>query len=112
MRTIQLLEGDDIIQKTDWCRPLSLVFTGQSDYLETNNTYGGSPMNRCGWIPAYVICPYYVGKTVDEKNKIVSTSNRPMTEVTLYEFVRGDLPDAHIEKLTDEENIDYTELGE
>ncbi len=98
MITIQLLEAQDIILETDYTRQLSLLFTGQSDYLAKNSTYGGSPLNRLGWLPAKYQCPYWVGKTVGE-------FNTQMLEISSirYEFVRGAIPREHYEKLTREE---------
>ena len=100
---INLLEDSDVIRPNDWVRQLQLTFTGQSDYLATNSTYGGSPINRVGWIPARYTCPYWVGKTVGEfRNKMLGL-DRHAVEMTDYEFARGDIPKHHLERLTKEE---------
>lgn len=97
MRTIQLLEPDDTITADCFVRQLSLVFDGQSDYLSTKSTYGGSPLNRLGWIPAREFCPAWVGKTVGEFLKAMNPDHRHASEKCGYEFVVGDLPRSHIE---------------
>ncbi len=100
---VSILEKDDVIQSDDWVRQLSLTFTGQSDYLATNSTYGGSPMNRLGWIPAWVFCPAFVGKTVGKFRRTMLGVDRHAVEISDYEFVRGDVPKHHQEVLTTQE---------
>lgn len=103
MIVVNILEDQDTIQPDDFVRQLHLTFTGQSDYLETNSTYGGFPVNRLGWVPAKFICPYWVGKTVGEfRNKMLGR-NRHAVELSDYEFIRGKVPASHCEKLTKEE---------
>lgn len=94
MITIQLLEDNDVIQADDLVRQLSLMYSGQSDYLETISTYGGGPVNRLGWIPAKYTCPFWVGKTVGEFTQRMGRFGSD------YEFVRGKVPNTHLEKLT------------
>lgn len=103
MISVSILENQDIIQEDDCVRQLSLVYTGQSDYLATNATYGGSPMNRLGWLPAKFVCPAWVGKSVGEFRKTMLGRDRHAVEMSNYEFVRGQVPKSHYEKLSKEE---------
>ncbi len=103
MINIGLLEDQDVIKAEDLVRQLSLIYDGQSDYLATNATYGGSPMNRLGWIPAKMFCPAWVGKKVSEFRKAMMGRDRHEVEMSDYEFVRGEVPKNHLEKLTKEE---------
>lgn len=100
MITVQILEDEDRILKEDFVRQLSLTFEGQSDYLATSSTYGGSAVNRLGWVPAKYHCPAWVGKTVGEFRKAVLKLGRHSTETCNYEFIRGKIPANHLEKLT------------
>ncbi len=94
---VKLLEDDDVIQSGDWGRQLSLTFTGQSDYLATISTYGGSRINRLRWMLAKEICPAWIGKTVAEFNKAMNPDYRHAVENSMYEFVRGEIPRRHQE---------------
>jgi hypothetical protein len=94
MITIQMLEDQDVIQADDLVRQLSLMYEGQSDYLMTTSTYGGGPINRLKWVQAKYNCPFWVGKTV-------GTFNEKMERFgSGYEFIRGVVPAAHLERLT------------
>jgi len=103
MISVSILENQDIIQEDDCVRQLSIVYDGQSDYLATNATYGGSPINRLGWLPAKFVCPAWVGKTVGEFRKTMLGRNRHAVEMSDYEFVRGKVPTSHYERLSKEE---------
>lgn len=103
MIPIFVLEDSDVIKEDDLVRQLSLVYDGQSDYLATNSTYGGSPMNRLGWIPARVFCPAWVDKTVGDFRRTMLGRDRHATEMSDYEFVRGPVPLHHRELLTTKE---------
>jgi hypothetical protein len=103
MISVNILEDSDIIERDDWVRQLSLVYTGQSDYLATNATYGGGAMNRLGWTPAWVVCPFWVGKQVGAFRKKMLGRDRHAVEMSDYEFVRGAVPKLHQEQLTAEE---------
>jgi len=97
--TVQILDGNDIIEPTDYARQLSLTWEGQSDYLQQNTTYGNSPINRLGWLPVTVTCPCWIGKTVkdfsDAMDKFYATAYKEP-----FEFIRGELPNRHLEPLT------------
>lgn len=69
MITVYMLENNDVIQATDFVRQLRLTYEGQSDYLVTTSAYGGTRINRTGWMRAEEVCPYWVGKKVDAFNK-------------------------------------------
>jgi hypothetical protein len=91
---IKILEDNDIIQADDLVRQLEILQEGQSDYIARNATYGGSPVNRLGWIPAKYLTPYWVGKTVKAFHNMVELR---------HEFIRGKVPLQHLERLTREE---------
>ena len=97
MITIHMLEDSDIIEGTDFVRQLSLTFVGQSDTLMTTSTYGGTRINRTGWMLAAEVCPAFVGKTVIEFNRGMDFKHRHHIEVSQYEFIRGDIPLSHQE---------------
>lgn len=97
MITIHMLEDTDIIEATDWVRQLSLTYDGQSDTLLTTGTYGGTRINRLGWMLAAEVCPAWIGNTVGEFNTGMDFKHRHMTEVSQYEFVRGAIPKSHQE---------------
>lgn len=99
MIAVGILEDHDTIDADDCVRQLSLIFTGQSDYLATTSTYGGSPINRLGWIRADTFCPFWVGKKVGDFRRAMLGRDRHATEVSDYEFVRGPVPKLHMERL-------------
>lgn len=109
MISVSILEDIDVIQSTDYVRQLSLTFEGQSDYLATTATYGGGAINRLGWIPAKYFCPFWVGKTVKEFRSRMEATGRHSSEVCDYEFIRGDIPKSHLEKLT-KKQIEIAEM--
>lgn len=97
MITVYMLENNDVIQATDFVRQLRLTYEGQSDYLVTTSAYGGTRINRTGWMRAEEVCPYWVGKKVGAFNKGMDFNHRHMSEVSAYEFIRGDVPQSHWE---------------
>lgn len=97
MITLHMLEDTDVIEATDWVRQLSLTYQGQSDTLMTTSTYGGSRINRLGWMLAAEVCPAFVGKTAGEFNRGMDFKHRHQVEVTQYEFIRGAVPVSHHE---------------
>jgi uncharacterized protein (DUF3820 family) len=104
MKTIQYLEGRDVIQRGDYCRPLSLVYEGQSDYLQTTNPYGGGPMNNTKWLQVERAgMDAWIGKEVGAFNRAMGGLGKPHQGTTLYEFVRGELPGHAIHPETEPE---------
>ena len=95
-RPILLLDDSDIIQAGDYVRQLELFYEGQSDYLATTSTYGGSPINRLRWIEVERSCPAWIGKTVGEFRGKMLEMERPHQPMPDHEFVRGDLPTNHV----------------
>lgn len=93
MITVQILENDDTILPSDWCRPLELVSMsgGHSDSYSFQNCYSGTPENNVEWVRADAIfgevwftalretTAGYLSKKLDKQ----------------YEFVRGDVPKSH-----------------
>jgi len=87
MKTVQILEADDIVLPTDWCRPLQLVTMcgGHSDDYSFRSM-GGRPENNVKWVPAnYVLGPAWFEKP--------HTLAATQFEWQACEFVRGDIPE-------------------
>ncbi|HDR9103685.1 hypothetical protein [Paraburkholderia sp. A3RO-2L] len=85
--TVQILEGTDVLQPTDWVRPLL-----GSGYVDSFMTFSGAPENNLRWVPASdVLGPHYMDMTLD-------AINADMAELGgwPYEVVRGPVPVAHI----------------
>jgi hypothetical protein len=90
MITVQLLEDNDIIQATDWCRPMVIQPVNPwSDTVVFTNTYGGGPINNVKWLTAKQCCPYWIGKKLKDFNDGMGRTG------TWYEFIRGDIPEKH-----------------
>lgn len=90
-----LLNEDDIIQPGDFARPLDLLYIGQSDYLHTENTYSGKPLNHTRWVTVERLGwgSHIVGRmTVAEYNEVCDSWEKPHQASTRYEFCRGSLP--------------------
>lgn len=87
MITVNILEDTDIIQATDYCRPLLLcTISKYSDNYSFTNTYSGQPENNVKWLRVdRAFGPCWVGKTVAEL----------VSKVIPYEFIRGDIPLLH-----------------
>ena len=99
MIQINILEDMDTIEENDYARQLHLFYSGQSDYLQTTNCYGGGPINRLGWIKAKYFCPFWVGKKVKD---FVEGMDKFYVENSI-EFIRGNIPKQHVEYLKKEE---------
>jgi hypothetical protein len=87
MRTISILEDDDVIDPDDWCRPLQIVSMngGHSDGYSFKSCYSGTPENNTKWVKVkHVIGSCWFGKKVKTINKGLK-----------YEFVSGDIPKSH-----------------
>lgn len=86
MKTVQLLEANDTIEATDWCRPLQLMSMsgGFSDSYAFESCYTGHPENNAKWLQVLQIFGEgWVGKTVKDINN----------EGIPYEILRGDIPE-------------------
>ena len=108
MKTIQLLEADDIVDPDDWCRPLSITSMsgGHSDYYSFQNQYTGAPENNVKWVKVkYILGKPWHGKTVKQIDK-------GLGEFVKYEYVRGDLPRRSILSLSDYNVTDHTKFEE
>lgn len=92
MIAVGILEDHDILEPTDWCRPLQIVSMsgGHSDYYSFRNTYSGTPENNAEWCRVKsVIGKPWIGLPVGEYNK-------GMADMGLrWEFVRGNIPKSH-----------------
>lgn len=88
MRTIQILEKDDIIQRGDFCRPLDLDWDG--DFFTTTSAYSGTPINYMEWLQVErASLDHWIGKTV-------GAYNEKMRAFWRIEVIRGDVPQSHI----------------
>ena len=96
MKTILYLEDDDIVEPTDWCRPLRVVSMGggMSDSYSFKSCYSGTPENNVKWVR---VCDSHgqnwKGKTLGQLNAMYY--NNPTIKasaLTAYEVVRGDIP--------------------
>ena len=88
MKTIQILEDDDIVVPSDWCRPLQIISMsgGHSDYYSFESCYTGLPENNVKWCRVeQIFGSCWFGKPVKEIN----------ISGLLYEFARGDIPWKH-----------------
>ncbi len=80
MKTVSILEQDDHVESTDWCRPLMLDSSGQ------DCTIDGHPRNNVKWAPVFSVIPAHLhGQSVIK----IRCSGMP------YEFVRGAVPEHH-----------------
>jgi len=88
MKTINILEKHDVLQKGDWCRPLFLctMSGGLSDSYSFSSF--GTPENNTKWCRVERIMPYWIGGTIKKFEKA--------TQEDQYEYMRGDLPTEHI----------------
>lgn len=85
MISVQILEENDTILPTDWCRPLTLctMSGGMSDSMSFKSQYGGTPENNVKW----VLVKHQFGKCWDGQTVKAITE-----KLGLYEFLRGTLP--------------------
>lgn len=104
MRTLQYLEAEDTIALGDFCRPLDLVYEGQSDYLHTSSAYSQSPVNHTRWCQVERAgIDFWIGKKVGDFNAGMLAKHKPHQYTTEYEFVRGELPSTAILPETEKE---------
>lgn len=89
MKTVQILEPDDLIDPEDWCRPLMLISMsgGHSDSYSFKGAYSGTPENNVKWVKVKdQFGPIWFGKMTREVNFELGMR---------YEFLRGNLPSTH-----------------
>lgn len=89
VKTVQILEADDLITKDCWMRPLRLetMSGGMSDSMSFKSCYSGTPENNVKWVRVIdQIGPRWIGKEVREFNGPFNTP---------YEFIIGDPPKSH-----------------
>lgn len=86
MKTLQMLEPDDRVKPSDWCRPLSLnTMSGYSDFYSFENLYSGLPENNVKWVRVDdIFGPCWFNKPAKE----LQTNQK-------YEFIRGEIPTSH-----------------
>ena len=89
MKTVQILEADDLIEAEGWCRPLLLISMsgGHSDGYSFASQYSGLPENNVRWVKVKdQFGPVWFGKMSREVNFDLGMR---------YEFLRGHLPSTH-----------------
>lgn len=99
MIQVNILEQADIIKETDFVRQL-VIFENEDGVVERNSLYTGLPMNRSRWLTANVVCPAFIGKTVEDFNEAMV---RFYQSKISHEFIRGNIPESHVVKLTKSE---------
>ena len=99
MIQVNILEQADIIKETDFVRQL-VISENEDGVVEHNSMYSGLPTNRSRWLTANVVCPAFIGKTVGVFNEVMARFYR--LEVS-HEFIRGNIPESHVVKLTKSE---------
>jgi hypothetical protein len=99
MKTLLLLESEDIILATDWARPLHFIPRSEhSDYtdIETLGVYCGLPSNNVRWVTASdALGEYWIGRTLGELNDGIDKLRVGTNYLAKYEIVRGDIPQAN-----------------
>lgn len=88
MISVHILEDDDTILPTDWCRPLTLctMSGGMSDSMSSKSMYSGTPENNVAWVMVkHVFGECWDGKSVKVINK----------KLGKHEFMRGTPPKEH-----------------
>lgn len=84
---ISILEEDDIIKPTDFCRPLNLEYGDDGD-VRTRATYSGQPINNTKWCRVhFVLGECWFGKKIKEYHS---------RGIGLMEFARGPIPNSHL----------------
>lgn len=91
---ILLLEPDDMIELSDWCRPLQIAtISPYSDTIVFENMFSGKPINNSKWIEVHrVFGEVWFGASVADVNSKLEDEQ--------YEFVRGNIPHSHRLSLT------------
>lgn len=104
MITVQILEGQDVVEPEDWCRPLEIVSMsgGHSDYYSFRSQYSGAPENNVKWVKVkYILGHGWHYSTVEQIRK-------GLGQYHTYEFIRGDIPKKHQLNLKDYNVTDHT----
>lgn len=89
MITIFLLEKEDAVLETDFCRPVvrSADFSSHSDGWVSESYYGNGPQDVMQWVRvSEVFGKCWYGKKVKELTSLPSVK---------YEFIRGKIPESH-----------------
>ena len=107
MKTVEILELDDLMDPEDWCRPLQITSMngGHSDYYSFESCYTGAPENNSKWVKVkFILGKHFHNKPVREYNKVMKEFGM------YYEFVRGDVPQTHKLNLKDYNVTDHTKV--
>ena len=107
MKTVQILEADDIVDPEDWCRPLQIISMngGHSDYYSFESCYTGAPENNVKWVKVkYILGKGWHGKPVKEYTNAMKKFGYA------YEFVRGEIPNTHKLNLNGYNVTDHTKV--
>lgn len=106
MKTVQILEANDVVEPEDWCRPLDIISMGggHSDYYSFQSEYTGAPENNAKWVKVkYILGKCWHGKTVAD-------IDCGLGEFVKYEFLRGDIPRREVLSLSGYNITDHTKV--
>ncbi len=83
MYNLIYLEGDDIVNENDWCRPMHIVY--QAGGYSENSEYSGWPLNNLKWARVNeTVGKCWFNRSVYDFQKILARN---------YEFIRGEIPE-------------------
>ncbi len=93
MKTLFLLEDDDIIEPTDWIRPITII----GDSINGFSTYSGRPMNNVRWVQFQdIFGKVHFGKTVRQLKEMATQYVHAPNRSETFEIMRGEMPAAHV----------------
>lgn len=96
MITIQILEPEDILLPNDWVRYMEIQYIGQSDYVQTRNPYGGTPINFFGWLPVnQILGSCWLNRPLGDFLRANERLDKPHQPIAALEFARGPIPKEH-----------------
>lgn len=92
---ILMLGPEDVLQPTDWVRPLVETpgeFQSSPSSINSFSTFGGTPLNHFKWVPARdVMGELWFGQSLAEIHRRWAHLGG-----FNYEVVRGEVPMAHV----------------
>lgn len=92
MRTVNILEDNDVIEINDYVRPLSFSGTPNS-----YSQYTGRPDNNTRWVKVLeVFGEWVIGITIGELYKSSEDAYHTENAIKRYEFIRGHIPETHM----------------
>ena len=95
MKKIEILEKNDRVRLTDYCRPLTPDYASTGD-INQRSPYSGRPINNLKWARvAWLFGTLFYGRTAGEINGLKPWEvehPRGTGPQVQYEFARGELP--------------------